>query len=240
VWPVESVLPDFTLTRVRDWWGTLYRDFVGMGVAGFWNDMDEPAVFRYPEKTMPLDVVHRLDDGSTIDHRSAHNIFGMQNVRATYEGLLKLLPDERPFVLTRAAYAGTARYAASWTGDNSATWNHIAMSTPMLLNLGLSGYPLVGDDIGGFANSPPAPLRTRCYTLGACNPIFRNHAAKGPADHEPWVNGPEHEAIRRRYIELRYQLLPYIYSQTEETMRTGIPLMRPVFLDYPEAVEFYH
>ena len=240
VWPGDSVFPDFTLTRVRDWWGTLYKDFVGMGVAGFWNDMNEPAVFRYPEKTMPLDTVHRLDDGTTLDHRAVHNIYGMQNVRATYEGLLKLQPNERPFVLTRAAYAGTARYAASWTGDNSATWNHIAMSTPMLLSLGLSGYPLVGDDIGGFANSPPADLLTRWYELGVFNPIYRNHAAKGTADHEPWVNGPDHEAFRRRYIELRYQLLPYIYSQTEEATRTGIPLMRPVFLDYPDALEFYH
>ena len=239
VWPGDSVFPDFTLTRVRDWWGTLYKDFVGMGIAGFWNDMDEPAVFRYPEKTMPLNVVHRLDDGTTIDHRVAHNIFGMQNVRATYEGMLKLRPEERPFVLTRAAYAGTARYAATWTGDNSATWNHLGMSTPMLLNLGLSGYPIVGDDIGGFAYSPPADLLTRWYELGAFNPIYRNHAAKGTADREPWVNGPDHEAVRRRYIELRYQLLPYIYSQIEETSRTGIPLMRPVFLDYPEAAEFY-
>jgi alpha-glucosidase len=239
VWPGNSVFPDFTLSRVRDWWGALYKDFVSMGIAGFWNDMNEPAVFRYPEKTMPLDVVHRLDDGTTLDHRAIHNIYGMQNVRATYEGLLKLQPNERPFVLTRAAYAGTARYAASWTGDNSATWNHLGMSTPMLLSLGLSGYPLVGDDIGGFANSPPADLLTRWYELGVFNPIYRNHAAKGTADHEPWVDGPEHEAVRRRYIELRYQLLPYIYSQIEETTRTGIPMMRPVFLDYPEARDFY-
>jgi len=240
VWPGDSVFPDFTLTRVRDWWGTLYKDFVGMGIAGFWNDMNEPAVFRYPEKTMPLDTVHRLDDGTTLDHRAVHNIFGMENVRATYEGLLKLQPNERPFVLTRAAYAGAARYAASWTGDNTATWNHLGMSTPMLLSLGLSGYPLVGDDIGGFANSPPADLLTRWYELGVFNPIYRNHAAKGTADHEPWVSGPEHEAIRRRYIEFRYQLLPYMYSETEETTRTGIPLMRPVFIDYPDATEFYH
>jgi alpha-glucosidase len=240
VWPGDSVFPDFTLARVRDWWGTLYKDFVAMGVAGFWNDMNEPAIFRYPDKTMPLDTVHRLDDGSTLDHRAVHNIFGMQNARATYEGVLKLQPNERPFVLTRAAYAGTARYAASWTGDNSATWNHLGMSTPMLLNLGLSGYQIVGDDIGGFGNSPPADLLTRWYELGAFNPLFRNHAAKGTADREPWVNGPDQEAIRRRYIELRYQLLPYIYSQAEQTSRTGLPLMRPVFLDYPEAVEFFH
>jgi alpha-glucosidase len=239
VWPQESVFPDFTLTRVRDWWGALYKDFVGTGLSGYWNDMNEPAVFRYPSKTMPLDIVHRLDDGTTLDHRAIHNIFGMQNARATYDGLRKLQPDERPFVLTRAAYAGAQRYAATWTGDNLATWNHISMSTPTLLSMGLSGYPLVGDDIGGFGSSPPSDLLTRWYELGAFNPIFRNHAAKGTADHEPWVNGADQEAIRRKYIELRYKLLPYIYTITEETTRTGIPLMRPVFLEYPHAEEFY-
>ncbi len=239
VWPQESVFPDFTLTRVRDWWGALYKDFAAMGLAGYWNDMNEPAIFRYPQKTMPLDVVHRLDDGTTLDHRAIHNIFGMENARATYDGLRKLQPNERPFVLTRAAYAGAQRYAATWTGDNLATWNHLSMSTPTLLSMGLSGYPLVGDDIGGFGSSPPSDLLTRWYELGAFNPIFRNHAAKGTADHEPWVNGPEQEAIRRKYIELRYRLLPYIYTVTEETARTGIPLMRPVFLEYPHAEEFY-
>ena len=239
VWPGDSVFPDFTLTRVRDWWGGLYKDFVGMGLAGFWNDMNEPAVFRYPQKTMPLDVLHRLDDGTTLDHRAVHNIFGMQNVRATYEGLRKLQSDERPFVLTRAAYAGAQRYAATWTGDNLATWNHISMSTPTLLSMGISGYPLVGDDIGGFGSSSPADLLTRWYEVGAFNPIYRNHAAKGTADREPWVNGSEHENIRRKYIELRYRLLPYIYTNTEETTRTGIPLMRPIFLEYPQAAEFY-
>ena len=238
VWPGDSVFPDFTLTRVRDWWGGLYKDFVGMGIAGFWNDMNEPAVFN-ETKTMPLDVVHRLDDGSAVDHRAIHNVFGMENARATYDGLRKLRKDERPFVLTRAAYAGAQRWAASWTGDNSATWNHMAMSTPMLLSLGISGYALVGDDIGGFVGAPPADLLTRWMELGAFNPIFRNHAAKGTPDREPWVDGPAHEAMRRKAIEARYALLPYLYTSVEETARTGVPLMRPVFLEYPKAEESY-
>ena len=212
VWPGPSVFPDFTLTRVRDWWGNLYKQFVEDGVAGFWNDMNEPSVFLRADKTMPLDTVHRLDDGTTLDHRAVHNIFGMENARATYDGLRKLQPDERPFVLTRAAYAGTERYAATWTGDNSSTWNHLGMSVPTLLSLGISGYPLVGDDIGGYAGSPPADLLTRWFEVGAFNPIYRDHTAKGTADQEPWVHGPEHEAIRKRYIELRYRLLPYIYT----------------------------
>ena len=239
VWPGDSVFPDFTLTRVRNWWGKLYKDFVNMGVAGFWNDMDEPAVFLTPTKTMPLDNVHRLDDGTTLPHTAVHNIFGMLNSRATYEGLLKLKPDERPFVLTRASFSGGNRYAATWTGDNLATWNHLGMSTPTLLSLGISGFPLVGDDIGGFGSTPPADLLTRWYEVGAFNPIYRNHAAKDTGDHEPWVNGPEQEAIRRRYIEERYRLLPYIYTGIEEAVRTGVPFMRPVFLEYPQAESFY-
>jgi alpha-glucosidase len=238
VWPGDSVFPDFTLTRVRDWWGGLYKDFYRQGVAGFWNDMNEPAVFN-ETKTMPLDVVHRLDDGSTLDHRAVHNVFGMENARATYDGLRRLKPDERPFVLTRAAYAGAQRWAASWTGDNSGTWNHLALSTPQLLSLGLSGYGLVGDDIGGFAGSAPAELLTRWMELGAFNPIFRGHAAKGTRDREPWVDGPEHEALRRKAIEARYALLPYLYTSVEEMTRTGVPLMRPVFLDYPNAEASY-
>ena len=239
VWPGESVFPDFTLTRVRDWWGGLYKEFVGMGAAGFWNDMNEPALFLRADKTMPLETVHRLDDGTTLDHRAVHNVFGMQNVRATYEGLRKLQPEERPFVLTRAAYAGAQRYAATWTGDNSSTWNHLKMSTPMLLSMGISGFPLIGDDIGGFAGSPPADLLTRWFEVGALNPIYRDHTAKGTADQEPWVHGPEHEAIRRKYIELRYELMPYLYTGIEEASRTGLPLMRPVFLQYPQASDFY-
>jgi alpha-glucosidase len=239
VWPGESVFPDFTLSRAREWWGGLYKNFVGMGAAGFWNDMGEPSLFQRADKTMPLDTRHRLDDGTTVDHRAIHNVFGMQNVRATYEGVRKLQPDERPFVLTRAAYSGAQRYAATWTGDNSSTWNHLKMSTPMLLSMGISGYPLVGDDIGGFAGSPTADLLTRWFEVGALNPIYRDHSAKGTADQEPWVHGPEHEAIRRKYIELRYTLMPYLYTGIEEMSRTGLPVMRPMFLEYPQASDFY-
>jgi alpha-glucosidase len=236
VWPGDSVFPDFTLSRVREWWGGLYKEFVGLGAAGFWNDMNEPAVFN-ASKTMPLNVLHRLDDGRVVDHRAVHNVLGMLNARATYEGVRRLRPDERPFVLTRAAYAGAQRWAASWTGDNSPTWNHLALSTPMLLSLGLSGYGLVGDDIGGFAGSSPPELLTRWLELGAFNPVFRGHAQKGTRDREPWVDGPEQEAIRRRAIERRYELMPYVYTAAEEMSRTGVPMMRPLFLEYPNAPE---
>jgi alpha-glucosidase len=239
VWPGKSVFPDFTWAPARAWWGTLYGDFVHMGIAGFWNDMNEPSVFQTPSRTMPLDAVHRVDGGGTATHREVHNVFGMQNSRATYEGLLKLQGNRRPLVLTRATYAGGQRFAASWTGDNSSAWNHLRMSVPTLLSLGLSGYPLVGDDIGGFRGSPQPELLTRWIALGAFNPIFRDHTEKGTLDQEPWVHGREHEAIRRRYIEARYRLMPYLYTLAEEASRTGMPIMRPFWLEHPEADTFY-
>ena len=233
VWPGDCVFPDFTRPATRQWFGTLYADFMKMGIRGFWDDMNEPAVFTYPEKTMPLDTVHRVD-GRTATHREIHNVYGMENARATYEGMLRLQPNLRPFVLTRAGFAGTQRYAAAWTGDNAATWTHYRLTVPTLLSLGISGMPFVGVDVGGFAGSPTPELLTRWMELGAFLPFYRNHTDTGTADQEPWVHGPEHEAIRRRYIETRYRLLPYIYTQTEEASRDGVPLMRPMFLEFPE------
>jgi len=236
VWPGDAVFPDFTRKEVRAWWGTLYTDFVKMGVRGFWNDMNEPSVFGVASKTMPLDAVHSVE-GRLTDHREIHNVFGMENVQGTYEGMLKLQPDVRPFVLTRAAFAGAQRYAATWTGDNTATWDHLRISVPQLINLGLSGYGFVGADIGGFNGSATPELLTRWMELGAFNPIYRAHAAKETRYREPWVDGPEHESIRKRYIETRYRLLPYIYTGMEENSRTGVPLMRPMFLEFPDSPE---
>lgn len=241
VWPGPAVFPDFTRSQSRDWWGGLYKDFVKDGVAGFWNDMNEPSVFDGPGKTMPLDNLHRIEEPGfatrTATHAEIHNIVGLENQRATYEGLLKLRPDERPFVLTRATYAGGQRYGFTWTGDNSATWNHLRLQTQQLLNLGLSGISFVGADVGGFKRSPEPDLLTRWIEIGAFTPLFRDHTEKGSLPQEVWVHGPQHEAIRRRYIETRYRLLPYIYTLAEESTRTGLPMVRPIFLEFPEVFQ---
>jgi alpha-glucosidase len=238
VWPGDAVFPDFSRPKARDYWGTLYRDFVKDGVAGFWNDMDEPAIFKTRSKTMPLDNLDRIEEPGFAPRDATqaemHNVFGMLNSRATYEGVLKLDPDQRPFVLTRASYAGGQRYAATWTGDNSSSWAHLKLSVSQLNNLGLSGFAYSGDDIGGFAGEAPSPdLLTRWIEIGAFNPIFRDHYQKDKPAQEVWVHGPEQEAIRRRYIEERYRLMPYIYGLAEEDSRDGMPIMRPVFLNYP-------
>jgi alpha-glucosidase len=164
----------------------------------------------------------------------------MENSRATYDGLRLLDPDSRPFVLTRATYAGGQRYAATWTGDNSSSWNHLRLTTPMLENLGLSGFAFSGADVGGYAGSPTPELLTKWIELGTFQPIDRDHSEKGTADQEPWVGGPEQEAIRRRFIEARYQLMPYLYTLAEEASRTGLPMLRPLFLEFPDAAPDHH
>ena len=238
VWPGASVFPDFTREATRRWWGDQYKTFVNDGIAGFWNDMNEPAIFETPTKTMPPGTLHRIDSDDfaarTTTHTEAHNVYGMENSRATYEGLLRLRPNVRPFVMTRATYAGGQRYAVTWTGDNNATWDHLKLMVHQLLNLGLSGFTWAGADIGGFTGGPSPELLTRWYQVGAFTPVFRNHAAKNTPRAEPWVDGENHLAIRRRYIEERYRLMPYFYAVAEQNSRTGDPVMRPVFYDYPE------
>jgi alpha-glucosidase len=238
VWPGDAVFPDFTQARTRQWWGSLFKTFVDDGVAGFWNDMNEPAVFGTPEKTMPANVHSRIDEPGfkkrMATELEVHNIFGLENARATYDGELALRPNERPFVMTRASYAGGQRYGCTWTGDNSSTWNHLRMTVPQIINLGLSGFALSGADVGGFAGSPSPDLLTKWVELAAFQPIDRIHSAKGTRMHEVWVDGPEHETIRRRFIEERYRLMPYFYTIAEETSRDGLPIDRPLFLEYPD------
>jgi alpha-glucosidase len=243
VWPGPSVFPDFTRAQARAWWGTLYTDFTQMGIDGFWNDMNEPSVFN-AQLTMPCSVVHRIEEPGfakrTATHCEIHNVYGMENSRATFEGQLTLKPDVRPFVLTRASYAGGQRYAATWTGDNSATWNHLRLTTSMLKNLGLSGFALAGADVGGYAGTPTPELLTKWIEIAAFQPIDRDHAEKGTGDHEVWANGTAQEDIRRRFIETRYRLLPYLYTVTEDDTHTGLPLLRPLFLEFPDAAQDRH
>ena len=241
VWPGPAVFPDFTRRDTRAWWGTLYRHFVAAGIAGFWNDMNEPSVFDTPTQTLPLDTQHRIAEPGFIPreatHSEIHNVYGMLNSRATYAGLSLLQPNERPFVMTRASYAGGQRYAATWTGDNSSTWNHLKLSIPMLLNLGMSGFAYSGADVGGFIGAPSPELMTRWMEIAAFMPIFRAHSEKGTPAKEPWMDGPRHTRIRRQFIEQRYRLMPYLYALADENARTGAPLMRPLFYEFPDVLD---
>jgi|SRR5579862_5048452 len=243
VWPSQaekspgpSVFPDFSRPATREWWGSLYNGLLDDGIAGIWNDMDEPSVFVAPAVTMPLDLVFN-NEGQPTSAREIHNVYGQLMSRATFEGLSKLRPNERPFVLTRASYAGGQRYAAVWPGDNTADWAWLRQSIPTLLGLGVSGFPFVGSDIGGFVRPGSAELYTRWLQTGVFYPFMRSHSELGAPDKEPWSFGYQYEPINRRAIELRYELLPYIYNVMEQANETGLPAMRPLFLEYPTDEE---
>lgn len=232
VWPGQSAFPDFANAAVRRWWGEKHRFYADLGIEGIWNDMNEPAVFN-ETKTMDLSVVHN-QDGWLKSHRELHNLYGLEMSRATYEGMRRQLGNKRPFVLTRAGFAGIQRYAAVWTGDNRSFWEHLEMALPMVMNLGLSGVPFAGPDVGGFAHDATGQLLVRWTQTGALMPFFRNHSAIGTVRQEPWAFGERHEAIIKRYIQLRYEWLPHLYTLFEDAARTGLPVMRPLFMEYPE------
>lgn len=247
VWPGRCYFPDFANPVVRAWWGDLYRPLLEMGVAGFWNDMNEPAVF--PGTTFPDVVQHQADGGpgdgevrpdttgeagtDRLDHRGVHNVYGLLMARACAEGLRRWRPTERPFVISRAAYAGIQRYALVWTGDNRSDWEHLRLSIPMVLNLGMSGQPFAGPDVGGFGGDADGELLTRWTQLGAFMPFFRNHSAMGTTRQEPYAFGEPYESICRRYIELRYRLLPYIYTAFWQAATRGMPVARPLAFAFP-------
>jgi len=235
VWPGFCVFPDFTRRATREWWATLYQDFIAQNVTGVWNDMNEPAIFNVDSKTMPEDNIHRADAdlGGEGNHQRYHNIYGMQMVRASREGIQAAAPDRRVFVLSRANFLGGHRYAATWSGDNVADWDHLEWSVSMTLNLGLSGQPFNGPDIGGFAGNGTADMFRRWMAVGAMMPFARGHTGKGNIDKEPWSFGPEVEATSRRALERRYIMLPFFYTLFREAATNGLPVMRPVFFADP-------
>lgn len=232
VWPGISAFPDFTKTETQKWWGEKHSYYTDLGIEGIWNDMNEPAVFN-KTKTMDLDVIHN-NDGDIKTHKEMHNVYGLLMGKATYEGLHQQLKGiRRPFLLTRAGFAGIQRYAAVWTGDNRSFWEHLEMSLPMCMNLGVSGIPFCGPDVGGFAHDSNGQLLTRWMQVGAFTPFFRNHNALDTVQQEPWAFGEKYEKIIKKYIQLRYQWLPHLYMLFMEASQTGIPVMRPLVLEYP-------
>ncbi|BAY24553.1 alpha-glucosidase [Calothrix sp. NIES-2100] len=285
VWPEKAVFPDFLRSDVRQWWGDLHKSLTDIGVAGIWNDMNEPAIDTRPfgdggEKIwFPLDAPQgdggdegdkqtrgrgdetdggdEGDEGdqaksenvsaspcprvpvSSSTHLEVHNLYGLMMAKACAEGLQRHRQKERSFVLTRSGYAGVQRWSSVWMGDNHSLWEHLEMSLPMLCNMGLSGVAFVGCDIGGFAGNATAELFARWMQVGMLYPLMRGHSAMSTARHEPWVFGDRTENICREYINLRYQLLPYIYNLFWEAAQTGAPILRPLFYHYPRDRQTY-
>lgn len=230
VWPGNCVFPDFTMERTQKWWSSLYKNYMANGVDGVWNDMNEPSVFGGPDATMPVNNIHRGGKEHPGDiHLRYHDVYGMMMAKASRKGILAANPNKRPFVLSRANYLGGQRYAAAWTGDNSASWEHLRMSVPMVLNLGLSGQPFCGPDIGGFLGNATPELFGQWIATGAFYPFSRAHTVDGSKNQEPWAFGNEIEKVSRTALQRRYCLLPYLYTLFHEASVDGMPVMRPVF-----------
>ena len=240
VWPGECAFPDYTNPEVREWWAGLFQELIeDIGVKGVWNDMNEPAVMEVPGKTFPDDVRHNYD-GHPCSHRKAHNIYGTQMARATYEGVKRFVYPKRPFVITRSAYSGAQRYTSSWTGDNVATWEHLWVANIQVQRMCISGMSFTGTDIGGFAEQPTGELFARWIQLGVFHPFCRVHSSGHHGDQEPWTFGDEVTDISRKFIEIRYTLLPYLYTMFYEYAKDGVPMLKPlVYYDQDDAHTHY-
>ncbi len=240
VWPGECNFPDFTNPKVRKWWSGLYKELIQeIGVAGVWNDMNEPAVMEVPTKTFPLDVRHDYD-GNPCSHSKAHNVYGMQMAKATYKGVKQFVFPKRPFIITRAAYSGTQRYSSSWTGDNVASWEHLWIANQQIQRMAVSGMSFIGTDIGGFAEQPTGELFLRWIQLGIFHPFCRVHSSGDHGDQEPWSFDKDVTNITRKFIELRYKLLPYIYSTFRQYVTEGTPMIKPLVLFDQEDHQTYY
>ncbi|MCC2547154.1 glycoside hydrolase family 31 protein [Hymenobacter sp. BT175] len=234
VWPGLCNFPDFTRPQVREWWAGLFKGLIAEdGVKGVWNDMNEPAVFE--KGTFPDDV--RFDyDGHHASHRKAHNIYGMQMARATNEGVKRFSYPNRPFTITRSTYSGGQRYSSGWTGDNMASWEHLWLANIQCQRLSISGFSFVGSDVGGFIDTPDGELYVRWVALAAFHPFFRTHSSGDHGDQEPWSFGDPYTGLARQFIELRYRLLPYMYTTFWQYVQRGTPMLRPLaFLDQTDT-----
>lgn len=284
VWPGLCTFPDFTMPAVRQWWSHLYTDFMAQGVDGVWNDMNEPAVFKTHDLTMPEDNWHRgggaleaffkvaeAEDSEEVQtsheqsglnacdapstgatnsvaasldsedrflpagsHKLYHNVYGMLMTAATRKGISQADPSRRPFILTRANYLGGQRYAATWTGDNGSSMKYLKMSIPMTLNLGLSGQPLNGPDIGGYFGSVTADLFGKWISMAPFYPFSRAHTTVENPPREPWVFGEKIETVSRTALERRYRLMPYLYTLLFNACLNGDPIMQPLFFADPK------
>jgi alpha-glucosidase len=239
VWPDKAVFPDFLRPEVRQWWADNHKALTDVGVAGIWNDMNEPAIDDRPFGDKGNKIWFPLDapQGTVAEpatHAEAHNLYGLHMAQAAFEALEQQRPQQRSFVLTRSGFAGVQRWSSVWMGDNHSLWDHLEMSLPMLCNMGLSGVPFVGCDIGGFAGNATAELFARWMQVGLLYPLMRSHSALSTAQHEPWSFGDRVEQICRDYIQLRYRLLPYLYSLFWQAATTGAPILRPLVYHYPQ------
>lgn len=237
VWPGKVNFPDFSNPVTRKWWGKWIGKDLKEGISGIWNDMNEPSVFD--GKTMP-NFVEFDKDGYKASADEMHNLYGLLMARASYEGYRKAEPNKRPLIITRAAFSGIQRYSSMWTGDNSATWDHVYLTMPMIMSTGLAGEPFAGFDIGGFIGSPSGEMYMRFLQIGVLMPFCRTHTVADSRAQEPWDYGQMYTYINRKFIRFRYKILPVLYTSFYESTLNGSPIIRPLVWQYQNDPKVYH
>lgn len=229
VWPGWCAFPDFTKEQTRNWWAKEMKFYEEFGVKGYWTDMNEPASWgQFTPNLIEFDL-----EGENVSHRKARNVYGMQMARSAQQGVQLHRPAERPFVLTRSGFAGIQRHAAVWTGDNTASEDHMLAGVRLVNSLGMSGVSFSGFDVGGFAGEASKSLFARWMSIGAFSPLFRAHSMINSKDSEPWAFGEEVEEISRNYMKLRYALLPTLYSKFYQSSQNGLPINQSLAIHYP-------
>ncbi|WRT67414.1 uncharacterized protein IL334_004385 [Kwoniella shivajii] len=233
-WTGSSVWVDFFNENSWSWWTKMFNLNTwkeSTNALFIWNDMNEPSVFDGPEISMPRDNIH----AGGWEHRDLHNINGMMFHNQTAQALIaREVPAKRPFVLSRAFFAGSHRYGAIWTGDNMGDWEHLAGETAMLLSNNIAGMVFSGADVGGFFGNPTPELLVRWYQAGAFMPFFRAHAHIDTKRREPYLFDEPIRGYLRDIIRLRYQLLPVWYNAFHDSSLTGVPIMTPQYAAFPE------
>ncbi|HKJ42126.1 MAG TPA: glycoside hydrolase family 31 protein, partial [Sunxiuqinia sp.] len=243
-WGGNCGVVDFTNPKVADWWGAYQQKVLDDGVRGFWTDMGEPA-WSNEESTDRLNMKHYLGM-----HDEIHNVYGLTWDKVVTEQFNKRNPNTRIFQMTRAGFAGMQRYTFGWSGDsgngNDVTqgWKQLAAQIPLALSAQMCGIPFWSCDISGYCGDikdyeAESELYVRWLQFGAFNPLSRIHH-EGNNAVEPWLFGKEAEAICKKTIELKYQLFPYIYTLARQAHDTGMPLMRPLVLEYPDDPEVFN
>lgn len=239
-WPGDSSWVDSFNPTSWQFWKKFHA--LGTKLGGYakniyiWSDMSEPSVFSGSETTAHKSIMHH----GGWQHRDVHNLYGQTIFNMTYDALnARYNKEQRPFVLTRSFFAGSQKLGPTWTGDNQAEWEYLRAATPTILTLGAAGYPFTGADVGGFFKNPSDELLLRWYQIGIFYPFFRAHAHIESRYREPYLLDKSWRDAVRESIELRYQLLPELYTAFWDANQQLAPIMRPLFFEYPNYPEVY-
>ncbi|WP_251860039.1 TIM-barrel domain-containing protein [Clostridium sp. Marseille-Q2269] len=268
VWPGRCHFPDFLNSDARKWFGLKYKTLTDLGIEGFWNDMNEPAIF-YTDRSLSEAVelaknsekenlnvysffnlkdkfvnmsnniedyksfYHNMD-GEIINHYKVHNIFGYNMTKSASEGLKEIAPNNRFLLFSRASYIGMHRFSGIWTGDNCSWWSHLLQNIKMMPSLNMCGFLYIGADTGGFGNDSNSELVTRWTQFSMFTPLFRNHSAKGTRTQEPFAFDDDTKNRIKNAIEMRYSLIPYIYSEYMKAVINKDMYFSPISFEYDD------